>query len=235
MMRLQILLWTVLIAGASAALFQVSQEVKGLNRELTGLNREILAEQESIRVLRAEWAFLNQPARLRTLAAEHLELAEVSRAQFIASADDIPLPLPTVPVVGGAASGFARAVAPYPLRKPGDEPPVAMAMAVSAAAAEAPTAVAAPVSASPVMVNEVLTQVASAPAVPLPPRPVPRPAARPAQEAVASAPAPATSAVSPTAAPAPRPAAPAAAPSSGSAVDLVLASLRSRQDGEVAR
>lgn len=246
MMRLQILLWTVLIAGASAVLFQVSQEVKGLDRNLASLNRQILTEQEAIRVLRAEWAYLNQPVRLQALASEHLDLAEVSRTQMIASIEDIPRPLPTVRLASAPADGrYANAVVPYPVRKPGEEPPEQVATSSSssastASAAPGPVSDSAPppstaAAASHAMVNDSLPSsgpqepAAAGLAVPLPPRPAPRPAPRVAQqEAVAAAPAPA-SASRPSAS---GPSAPAA---TGSPVDLVLAGLRDRHSGEVVR
>lgn len=232
MMRLQILLWTVLIAGASAVLFQVSQEVKGLDRNLASLNRQILTEQEAIRVLRAEWAYLNQPVRLQALASEHLDLAEVSRTQMIASIEDIPRPLPTVRLASAPADGrYANAVVPYPVRKPGEEPPEQVA-ASTASAAPGPVSDSAPPSstaaaASHTMVNDSLPPsgpqepAAAGLAVPLPPRPAPRAAQ---QETVAAAPAPGPSAS--------RPSAPAA---TASPVDLVLAGLRDRHSGEVVR
>jgi hypothetical protein len=65
----------VLVAAVSFGLYQLKYDVQRLEAELAGLNRELIGEREAIRVLEAEWSFLNRPQRLQDLAARHLELA----------------------------------------------------------------------------------------------------------------------------------------------------------------
>lgn len=95
MIRLGVLMWVWLIAGAAGVLFHVSYDVTSLEDDLSALNRDIVREQEAIRVLRAEWSYLNQPERLRNLAEELTNLVPISPAQVIESATVLPMPLPT--------------------------------------------------------------------------------------------------------------------------------------------
>jgi hypothetical protein len=64
----------LLAACAGAALFHVSFDVSALDDRLTELNRGIVADQEALHVLRAEWSFLNQPARIEELSQRYLDL-----------------------------------------------------------------------------------------------------------------------------------------------------------------
>ena len=99
MIRLGVLMWVWLIAGAAGVLFHVSYDVTSLEDDLSALNRDIVREQEAIRVLRAEWSYLNQPERLRNLAEELTNLVPIAPAQVIESATVLPMPLPTLAAV----------------------------------------------------------------------------------------------------------------------------------------
>lgn len=113
MIRLPTLVVMALIAAASALVFRTSYEVQALEDQLDALNRSIVMEQESIRVLRAEWAYLNQPSRLREMAEQYSVLAPVKPGQIISSLDEIPMPLPGAPAMAGI---------PLPGRKPAAVP-----------------------------------------------------------------------------------------------------------------
>jgi hypothetical protein len=102
---LGLFIWTLVIATAGYGMFQIKFEVQALEKQLTQLNRDIRGHEESIRVLRAEWSYLNEPERLGTLAARYLELAPVNAGQLvqfdavpaklaIVAADDAALPVP---------------------------------------------------------------------------------------------------------------------------------------------
>jgi len=52
----------------------VSQRVQGLQRDIAHYDREIEQEKEKIRVLNAEWAYLNNPERLEALATGGYDL-----------------------------------------------------------------------------------------------------------------------------------------------------------------
>jgi 16S rRNA (cytosine1402-N4)-methyltransferase len=68
---------------AGAALFAVSFEVSELDERLIVLNEEITRDREAIHVLRAEWAYLNQPERLESLSQRYLDLKPLEGGQFI--------------------------------------------------------------------------------------------------------------------------------------------------------
>ena len=70
-------------------------------REVRGLQREIGALREGLSVQRAEWAYLNNPARLRDLAGlnfEKLGLMPMEPTQFGAAAQ-VAYPAPKLPEI----------------------------------------------------------------------------------------------------------------------------------------
>lgn len=82
MIRHTTLLAILLAAALSIVLFGVKYQVQDLEQELTSIERGILAEERAIHVLRAEWAHLNDPERLRPLAEKYLGMGPVSAAQL---------------------------------------------------------------------------------------------------------------------------------------------------------
>ncbi len=101
-------LWLTLVIIVGFGLFHVKYEVQALEEELAGLNAAILKEQQQIHVLRAEWSYLNTPARLEELAARHLDLRPVETAQ-IGSLSSLPwrpaAPKPAAPAGAGMKPG----------------------------------------------------------------------------------------------------------------------------------
>lgn len=67
-----------LAAIAGAALLHTSQRVQHAEDRLSNLRADIAREQDAIRVLKAEWEYLNRPERLEKLAAEFLNLVPPS-------------------------------------------------------------------------------------------------------------------------------------------------------------
>ena len=121
MMRIGTLVWLILAALASGALFSISYTVLALEEELEGLNHAIVEEQTAIRVLEAEWSYLNSPARLQTMIDDLTELQPMRPGQILASVDGVPHPLPvlTEPVLAeeetGAQEADGGAVAGLPM------------------------------------------------------------------------------------------------------------------------
>lgn len=76
-------------AGAALGLFYIKQEVREMEQELGIVERNILKHQEAIQVLKAEWSYLNRPARIADLAARHLGLHPISALQIV-KYDDLP-------------------------------------------------------------------------------------------------------------------------------------------------
>lgn len=79
----------IIAAITSTGLYYLKNEVRLMEGELAALNRTLSQDQEAIRVLHAEWNYLNQPSRLESLSARYLGLAPMESAQAM-SIDDVP-------------------------------------------------------------------------------------------------------------------------------------------------
>ncbi|MGK7862983.1 cell division protein FtsL [Falsiroseomonas sp. E2-1-a4] len=69
-------------AGAGAWLYQVKHQVATQDRELREVWRQIEQARDRTSILRAEWALLNEPGRLREVAQRHLPLEQMQPQQF---------------------------------------------------------------------------------------------------------------------------------------------------------
>ncbi len=87
MIRRSTLLTTLLAASTGLALFVVKYQVQDLEDTLTQINREIAENRQAVHVLKAEWSHLNEPNRLRSLVARHLDLGPLDNAQFLKPSD----------------------------------------------------------------------------------------------------------------------------------------------------
>ena len=90
MKKLAACTWLGAIAIAALALFQMKHEVKRLEEALTIEHRAVVGNQEAIHVLKAEWSYLNRPARIAELAERHLNLKPITVEQVVRF-DDLPL------------------------------------------------------------------------------------------------------------------------------------------------
>lgn len=88
-MRKSALLWLFLAAVCGAILFQTSQRVNDGRQKLAEIGANTRKQEESLRVLQAEWSYLNQPERLEKLSQKYLGLVPLQGRQF-AKASDIP-------------------------------------------------------------------------------------------------------------------------------------------------
>lgn len=84
-----VLLWACLMIPASAFLYGVSSHVREAEKELVRANAQMLQEQERARVLRAEWAYLNNPKTLATSVKKHLAPKQIPVAAQMARLDDV--------------------------------------------------------------------------------------------------------------------------------------------------
>lgn len=78
MMKQRMMSWLVgmgLFAIAAFGLYLVKYTVQDMQRDVERLEAELKQEEESLHLLNAEWAYLNRPERLRSIAEKHLELA----------------------------------------------------------------------------------------------------------------------------------------------------------------
>ena len=105
-------LWTCVAGAVGIGLFFVKHEVKDLESRLGGLNRDIARNQEEMHVLKAEWSYLNDPARLRQLSERHLGMKPMAPNQ-IATLDTLPgnSDLPALAALPKAPAAAAPAIA----------------------------------------------------------------------------------------------------------------------------
>jgi cell division protein FtsL len=110
MTRLGALFWFVLVLAAGFTTFKVKYAVQDIADQLNRVRTQTIAEQQEIRVLTAEWTYLNQPERLAELNQRFLGLAPPAARQLQGSIADIALrPPPPAPDVMVEASPEAAA------------------------------------------------------------------------------------------------------------------------------
>lgn len=121
MIRPATLLWTALAGAVGFGLFHLKHEVQALDEELARLNRQILAEHQTIHVLKAEWSYFNQPQRLEALAQRHLDLTPMKPQQIGRLADLPRRPADEADVAIKATTPPATTIAP-PASRPAPAP-----------------------------------------------------------------------------------------------------------------
>lgn len=84
------ILSAVLAGGVGIGLFFIKHEVKEQEARLSELNQEIQRNQEVTHVLKAEWSYLNDPARLRALSEKFLSMKVMGPSQ-IATLNSLPI------------------------------------------------------------------------------------------------------------------------------------------------
>lgn len=143
MRNLGALFWIGLVLVSGFTTFKVKHAVQDIDDELARVRKHAVAEQQEVRVLTAEWTFLNQPERLAELNRTFLQLGPITARQLQQRIGDLPW----------------RAWA--------SEPDVAVVASLPAAT---PPAVAAPVPPAPAIAAAVRS---AAPVQPVPVQPVP--------------------------------------------------------------
>lgn len=162
MMRAATILWAVLAVAAGTSLFMLKYEVQSQEQRLSGLRKDIVETQESIHVLKAEWSYLNDPARLREQAERHLGLHPLKPSQIVTiaslpmndtppgdapvaqgQAEPQPAPaatIPPAPEVTRKAPSVPAKTAPVPLPAPPFQPSKPARSMTAAKTAPAPAA-----------------------------------------------------------------------------------------------
>lgn len=92
------LVWMIAAIAAGVGLFLLKYEVKAMEERLAEVNEGILRNLEAVHVMKAEWSFLNRPARLEELGRRLLAL-EPMDARQTAAITDIPLRPPLPPAL----------------------------------------------------------------------------------------------------------------------------------------
>ena len=83
MMKGSTFLFTCVAVATGIALFHIKYQVVSLEKDYTQTLEHIHDTQESIHVLRAEWAHLNDPRRLHDLSLKYLKIVPIQASQFI--------------------------------------------------------------------------------------------------------------------------------------------------------
>ncbi len=65
-------MWLALSIMVGVAMFLVKYKVQALEDEVVQTREDVVRDRNAIRVLEAEWTYLNDPERLRRLSAQHL-------------------------------------------------------------------------------------------------------------------------------------------------------------------
>jgi hypothetical protein len=167
----------IVAAGAGLYLYQVKHSVSMLDRELREAHRQTELVRERTQILRAEWALLNEPDRLRQVAQRHLALEPMAPTQFIREAE-MERRLPSARPFAGPPSLFG------PPEMPPTAPEVLMVPTpVAAAAVPAPVV---PANPTP-QPRQAQAEPPARPSLAPPPAPATRPSPPPAPPRVTPA------------------------------------------------
>ncbi|WP_168464012.1 cell division protein FtsL [Wolbachia endosymbiont of Ctenocephalides felis wCfeT] len=72
-MKILCIISVIIFLLSVVGLFQIKLHVQSLNRELIKIKNEINLVQSDIKVLQAEWSYLNHPKRLASLVEKYLK------------------------------------------------------------------------------------------------------------------------------------------------------------------
>lgn len=123
-----LVLWVIVMSAIGWGVYQLKYQVQTLEAQLARTNREIVAEQDAIHVLKAEWSYLNQPRQISEMAKKFLEVAPIGPRQMatlsmIPSRAEGAVPVakqdgPRKPAPPAAAPKSLPAAAPKPASAP---------------------------------------------------------------------------------------------------------------------
>ncbi len=168
----------VAFLGAGMHVYSTKHEAAVMDRELRSIARKVEEAEARTQTLQAEWAWLNEPERLRAVAQRHLpELEAMQPAQFV-RASEAERRLPAVAAYDGPVALFAPR---EPVMPAGNTalallPRVAEPVVQVAVAAPAASVAASMVARAPAPVEVPAVSDIDLPGLPLPP---PEPVAPP--------------------------------------------------------
>jgi hypothetical protein len=134
MIRLCTAFWLVVVSATGFAMFAVKYEVQSLADELSRTVKQADDTEKDIRVLDAEWAFLNRPEALANMNRRYLSLGSMATKQLLTTIADVPLrpapasPPPSEEVVAGGLPPVAASTLAAPVVAGAAAEPAAVAM-----------------------------------------------------------------------------------------------------------
>jgi cell division protein FtsL len=112
-MRWSVVMWAALAVVVGISLFMLKYQVIALEDRLHAAHTQIEKDKSAIRVLQAEWTYLNDPGRLRRLSEQHLGFAAPSANQ-VATMAQLPYRSGEVPAPEGVSAPETDAAKPLP-------------------------------------------------------------------------------------------------------------------------
>ncbi len=112
-MKLTAIMWAALTVIVGVSLFMLKYQVQGLEDQLQATYVQIEKDKTAIRVLEAEWTYLNDPGRLRRLSEQYLSFTPPTASQVIT--------ISQLPFKNGETPKFEGVSTPQPA-KPVDVP-----------------------------------------------------------------------------------------------------------------
>lgn len=98
----------VAIALSGSLLLNVSHSVQKLEKQVEQRKVEIVKKEEAIRVLEAEWAYLNSPERLEQIAIDILGMSCPDPDDLILGMESVPEKLPYSQQLQGVEISYAE-------------------------------------------------------------------------------------------------------------------------------
>lgn len=89
-MRRSLLLLLIVCSVYGWGVYQLKYRVVHLESTLNGVKRQMIAEKESIHILRAEISYVTRPEQVAKLSAKYLDLSPINVAQIYALSDVAP-------------------------------------------------------------------------------------------------------------------------------------------------
>ena len=108
MLRIAVYSCFFLSFALAVTTFALKEKVDMTKKELMRTQRQIVETQQTLHILQAEWAHLNQPAYLQSIVKNHLSLNRTSGKQMQRWADARAQKPATVAALETATTGWAR-------------------------------------------------------------------------------------------------------------------------------
>ncbi len=125
MTRLAPVFWLLLVVSAAVATFAVKYRVQALTDQLAQTTKAADAQERELRVLNAEWAYLNRPETLAQMNQRFLSLEPITTKQLQTAIADIPMrptpppapaPVAPAPAAPPAAAALGAVASAEPVR-----------------------------------------------------------------------------------------------------------------------